>query len=93
MKKLDYNILANVGTILLSNALRKDDSSTSSGTNNISSAINIPGTIVGNLSTVVNTKTYMEHFSRYNNYVTSNLGAAQMAAMCLFALSKSCSKL
>ena len=77
---MDYNILANVGTILLSNALRKDDSSTSSGTNNISSAINIPGTIVGNLSTVVNTKTYMEHFSRYNNYVTSNLGAAQMAA-------------
>lgn len=68
-----------MGTILLSNALRKNGGS-SSGTNNISTAINIPGTIVGNLATVVNTKTYMEQFSRYNNYVTSNYGAAQMAA-------------
>ena len=43
-------------------------------------AINLPGTIVGTLGSVANTRRYMESFARYQNYVTSNYGAAQMAA-------------
>ena len=46
----------------------------------LTNAINIKGTIVGTLGSVGNTKSYMRNFARYNNYLTSNYGAAQMAA-------------
>ena len=73
---MDYSIIANLATVIISDkvngASQKEVKS--------SSAINIPGTLVGNLATVVNTKNYMDSYERYNNYLTSNLGAAQMAA-------------
>ena len=65
---MDYNILANVGTVLSSNAL---GGNTLAGVTD--SPIDIPGTLVGNLATVVNTKTYMEQTARYNNYLTYDL--------------------
>ena len=73
---MDYSVIANLTTILVSNKLNGSTAKTVTS----SSAINIRGTIVGNLANVLNTKTYMSNYSRYNNYLTSNLGAAQMAA-------------
>lgn len=73
---MDNSLIANLSTVLLSEAF-------DSGSNysiNSSGAINIPGTIVGTLGNVVNTKSYMEQFQRYNNYLTNKMGAAQMAA-------------
>lgn len=73
---LDYSIIANLATVIISNKINK----TSSTEVTYSSAINIPGTLVGNLANVTGTQTYMDEYARYNNYLTSNLGAAQMAA-------------
>lgn len=42
--------------------------------------IDLPGTLMGSLANVVNTRQYMQNFARYNNYLTSNLGLAQMAS-------------
>ena len=53
------------------------------GTTDISysqSPIDLPGTIVGNLKNVQSTQAYIQNFARYNNYLTCNLGMAQMAA-------------
>lgn len=44
------------------------------------SPIDLPGTIVGNLKNVQSTQAYIQNFARYNNYLTCNLGMAQMAA-------------
>lgn len=46
----------------------------------ISEAINIPGTIVGNLGNVASTNKFMQEQARYNNYLTDIFGAAQMAS-------------
>ena len=46
----------------------------------ISEAINIPGTIMGNLAGVSATHSFMQEKARYNNYLTDNYGAAQMAS-------------
>ena len=45
-----------------------------------SDAINIPGTLMGNLQNVSQTKSFMKNIARYNNYLTDNYGAAQMAS-------------
>ena len=42
--------------------------------------IDIPGTLMGNLKNVQGTKQYLDNFARYNNYLTCNLGMAQMAS-------------
>ena len=42
--------------------------------------IDLPDTLMGSLANVVNTRQYMQNFARYNNYLTSNLGLAQMAS-------------
>ena len=42
--------------------------------------IDIPGTLMGNLKNVQGTKTYLNNYARYNNYLTCNLGMAQMAS-------------
>ena len=42
--------------------------------------IDLPGTLMGSLANVVNTRSYMQNFARYNNYLTSNYGLAQMAS-------------
>ena len=45
-----------------------------------SESINIPGTIVGTLKDVAATNQYLQNVQRYNNYLTSNYGAAQEAS-------------
>lgn len=71
--------LVNLAGAVLMNKLTNNGSS-SSGNTGTSANINVKGTILSTLGTVANTKTYMENFSRYNQYLTSSYGAAQMAA-------------
>lgn len=78
-------VVASVGTAILSNALGNlfnkitgEKPTGSPGGNN--AQIDIPGTIMGNLANVTETRSYMQNFARYNNYLTCNLGLAQMAS-------------
>ena len=78
-------VMTNIGTAVLSNALGGlfnkilgTKSASADGGNN--AQIDIPGTLMGNLANVTNTRLYMQNFARYNNYLTSNFGLAQMAS-------------
>ncbi len=55
-------------------------STSQSGSTPLSESINVPGTIVGQLKNVAATKKFMQTQARYNNYLTDNYGAAQMAS-------------
>ena len=78
---MDFNVIANAGNSI-DNALNKvlGEGSSKNVIEMDHSAINLKGTIVGTLGSVSSTKAYMRNFARYNNYLTSNYGAAQMAA-------------
>ena len=80
-------VVAGIGGAVLGNALGKlfnkitgEKSSNSSQVAGNNAQIDIPGTLMGSLANVVNTRQYMQNFARYNNYLTSNLGLAQMAS-------------
>lgn len=80
---MDLNVIANNGVTKGIDKAVDKLLGTGSEKNTIEmdhSAINLKGTIVGTLGSVNSTKTYMQNFARYNNYLTSNYGAAQMAA-------------
>ena len=80
---MDLSLIANVvGGLLGGGSSSGSGSGGGAGTWNSpgTDSINIPGTIMGNLQNVASTGKFLQNQARYNNYMTDNYGAAQMAS-------------
>ena len=80
MNFVDYNLLANAATVGLASLFNKNSRSNNFNTSGGNGPIDLPGTIVGSLKDATNTTKYLQNVSRYNNYLTSTYGRAQLAA-------------
>ena len=78
---MDYGMVGAIaGGLLLNKLVGNKTTNNGSYTATATDAINVPGTIVGQLANSATAQQYMQNFTRYNNYTTWNYGAAQMAA-------------